>query len=102
MYTSVMAQLDSCANCRGFVPEGQATCPNCDLAQPPRRSKFAAGLIVAGAGLAMVALSACYGPPPICQGPDGGSVHCSDLCQNAGDAGNSAGCIQQPNDSGSP
>ena len=73
--------MNVCTRCEGFVPGEAGFCPNC---RSTRR-----WWVIAGAGLAAVTLSACYGPPaqmrradppetpaacagPACDGPDAG------------------------------
>lgn len=51
--------MNRCRSCEGFVPQGAESCPNC---RSTRRAWWIAPLSLAGAGLASVTLSACYGP----------------------------------------
>ena len=61
--------MRQCQRWQGFVPEGSSTCPNCSST----RRWWAVPLAFAGAGLASVTLSACYGPPcAATRLPDGG------------------------------
>lgn len=50
--------LSRCTRCEGFVPPGASSCPNC---RSTRRAWWKAPVALAGAGLATVTLSACYG-----------------------------------------
>jgi hypothetical protein len=64
--------MKRCLKCEGFVPPGAMCCPNCNST---KGAWWAAPLAFAGAGLATVTLSACYGPACAVQVtlPDGGS-----------------------------
>lgn len=86
-----MNSLTRCSDCHGFVPSSLAACPNCGAAHERNRSPLATGLIAAGGGLAMLALSACYGPGAasnqLCTLPDGGEELCYELTCVETDAG---------------
>ncbi len=58
-----MSNLKSCERCGGFVPAGRDACPNCNSS----RAWWRVPLAIAGAGLATVTLSACYGPACVTQ-----------------------------------
>jgi hypothetical protein len=64
-----MSNLKSCSRCGGFVPAGRSSCPHCMSSS----AWWRAPLAFAGAGLATVTLSACYGAPCVTQVklPDG-------------------------------
>lgn len=68
--------MQQCKRCDGFVPHGVESCPNCRSSRP----WWAIPLAVAGAGLASVTLSACYGPPCATKLPDGGLTYGNGLC----------------------
>jgi hypothetical protein len=55
----MMERMHRCARCDGFVPPDAQACPNC---RSSKGSWWRAPLALAGAGLATVTLSACYGP----------------------------------------
>jgi hypothetical protein len=83
--------MNRCSQCGGFVPPNAKTCPNC---RSTWRAWWMAPLAIAGAGVASVTLSACYGVPCAaaatkvtlpdgettselyCGNPDGGSFDC--------------------------
>jgi hypothetical protein len=62
--------MNRCSKCEGFIPEAQTRCPNCRSAS----AWWVTPLAFAGAGLASVTLSACYGVPCVAtvKLPDGG------------------------------
>jgi len=64
--------MHRCTRCDGFVPQGITECPNC---RSTKKAWWMAPFAFAGAGLATITLSACYGAP--CAAtvnlPDGGS-----------------------------
>ncbi|MBK7858662.1 MAG: hypothetical protein IPJ65_08580 [Archangiaceae bacterium] len=62
-----------CTRCDGFVPRQSTACPNCRAAA--KKAWWSAPLAFAGAGLATVTLSACYGAPCVITVnlPDGGT-----------------------------
>ena len=65
--------MNLCNRCEGFVPAGSALCPNCHSS---KRVWWRVPLAIAGAGMATVTLSACYGPPCVANSlPDGGENH---------------------------
>ena len=68
--------MQQCKRCQGFVPEGTESCPNCSSA----RRWWSVPLAIAGAGLATVTLSACYGPPCATRLPDGGLTYGNAQC----------------------
>lgn len=53
-----MSAMNRCTRCEGFVPPKVTTCPNC---RSTKRAWWIAPAAIAGAGLASVTLSACYG-----------------------------------------
>ncbi len=59
--------MQQCSRCQSFVPDGATFCPNCRSA----RAWWRVPLVFAGAGLASVTLSACYGPGCAVRLPDG-------------------------------
>jgi hypothetical protein len=63
--------MHRCTRCDGFVPKGINECPNC---RSTKKAWWMAPLAFAGAGLATVTLSACYGAPCVASVklPDGG------------------------------
>lgn len=63
--------MNQCSKCRGLVPEASSECPNCGSGA----KWWKAPLAFAGAGLAMVTFSACYGPAcaTTVKLPDGGT-----------------------------
>ncbi len=60
--------MRQCPSCEGFVPEGRAACPNC---KSTWKGLLTFTLAAAGAGVAAVTLSACYGPGCATRLPDG-------------------------------
>ena len=52
--------MNHCRRCDGLVPQGVTECPNC---RSTKKAWWAAPLAFAGAGLATLTLSACYGAP---------------------------------------
>jgi hypothetical protein len=66
-------KMHRCSRCDGFVPLDVATCPNCSSL---KKSWWMTPLAFAGAGLASVTLSACYGPGCVSTitKPDGSKV----------------------------
>lgn len=65
--------MHRCTRCSGFVPVEADACPNC---RSTSRAWWMAPLAIAGAGLASVTLSACYGPAcaTAVTLPDGGTL----------------------------
>jgi hypothetical protein len=65
-------KMHRCTRCEGFVPLDAETCPNCSA----MKRWWMAPLAFAGAGLATVTLSACYGPGCVSTitKPDGSTV----------------------------
>jgi hypothetical protein len=63
-----------CSRCDGFVPEASSGCPNCRSS----RAWWSVPLAMAGAGLSVVTLSACYGPACVTDAkttfPDGSTL----------------------------
>lgn len=53
--------MRSCAACSGFVPDHLDRCPHCPGGRWPRLLRAVASL--AGSGVALVTLAACYGVP---------------------------------------
>lgn len=69
-----------CTRCDGFVPKDNIQCPNC---RSGKKAWWMAPLAFAGAGLATVTLSACYGAPCAAGSvtlPDGGTKADTLLC----------------------
>jgi hypothetical protein len=94
-----MNQLTSCEQCGGFAPENAARCPNCEHPLKPAQSRWKGGVMAAvGGGIAAIALGACYGPPPLCNLPDGGTT---DQCGCVlADGGTNPLCLTPPVDGG--
>ena len=69
-----MASLARCSSCRGFVPAGLASCPNCGLGvgEPTAGLADRLGFWIKAAGGASVAMTlmACYGVPVMPDDPD--------------------------------
>jgi len=72
--------MNQCVRCNGFVPEGQRACPNCSTLVPKWKAVLAFPLAVAGAGVAAITLSACYGPACATKLSDGTVTGGGDIC----------------------
>ncbi len=77
--------MQPCSQCEGFIPESAASCPNCHAAPVARARTSRPGwltyaLTAAGASVASVTLSACYGSPCATVLPDGGQDRPNATC----------------------
>ena len=95
--------MKRCARCDGFVPEGMNACPNCSFGPGAPRWKawLTVPLTIAGAGVAAVTLSACYGPACATKWPDG---TLRDYSGNLAPSGSCVGydCTKPLDDGGNP
>ncbi|MEO1269945.1 MAG: hypothetical protein AAFX99_17805 [Myxococcota bacterium] len=105
--------LTSCSTCHGFIPHEAPACPHCApetvRTEPPRRmgtlKKLGTVLMsMAGGGLLMTTLMACYGAPPpkpnrVCEptqtDKDGDCMPAPDDC-NDSDPTVQTGCTETP------
>lgn len=84
--------MTTCQSCKGFIPAGHASCPNCNAraVSPSSRARKILGVI--GGITVPFTLMACYGGPPVTCDTDAGETGCAALPDGGnGDGGTDGG-----------